>query len=264
MPDDGCAVGQVFQVRARAEDDVNGARYVQVAPLATIDPDRIDVYILNDTTQPLTVDGDGDGVCDRINPKLVPTSHPPTTSREVMKIRLGAVPPQGAADFTPDPSLATETRCDPGDEPRLPPILCRAEEPTLAISYGPKLPAIWSLEPVEPSGLRCFGNQIDAFANHIGGTSAGGGLPAPGWACIAVQATDKVGNTGVSAPLRVWIDYAGVQACPGVGAGAATDPPDCTGHYDEGTGSVTAARCTSRHFQQPAAGFELCLDGNCS
>ena len=264
MPDDNCAVGQVFQMRARAEDDVNGAGFLQVAPLATIDAARIDVYVLNDTSQPLTVDSDGDGVCDLINPKLVPTTNPPTTSREVLKIRLAPVPPQGAADFTPDPSLANEPRCDEGDDTSIPKLLCRPEEPTIAISYGPKLPAIWSLEPIEPDGLRCFGNQFDAYANHIGGTSAGGGLPAPGWACVAVQATDKVGNTGVSAPLRVWINYSGAQVCPAQAGGATSPPPDCTGHYDQPSDTVNGTACRSRRFSQPSAGPELCLDGNCS
>lgn len=266
MPDDNCAVGQVFELRARAEDDVNGAKFLQVAPLATIDPNHIDVYILNDTSQPLTVDSDGDGACDLINPHLIPTTNPPTSSREVLKIRLAAVMPQGQADFTPDPSLATETRCDPGNDLLLPPLLCRPEEPTLAISYGPTLPAIWSLEPVEPSGERCFGNQFDAYANHIGGTSAAGaGLPAPGWACIAVQATDMVGNTGVSAPLRVWIDYSGNQVCPAQSAGATSPPPDCTGRYNKQTDTVDATTCTSRGYSQPAgSGLELCLDGNCT
>lgn len=263
MPDDNCAVGQVFQMRVRGEDEVNGAGFVQVAPLATIDPALVNVYVLNDTSQALTVDSDGDGVCDLINPTLIPTTSPPTSSRQVLKIRLSPVQPQGAADFTPDPSLMNETRCGPGDDMELPKILCRVEEPTIAISYGPKLPAIWSLDPVEPSGLRCFGNQFDAYANHIGGTSAGGGLPPPGWACVAVQATDKVGNTGVSAPLRVWIDYSGQQVCPASQGGATSPPPDCTGHYDMPSGSVSASPCVSRHFTMPVAGPELCLDGNC-
>jgi hypothetical protein len=266
MPDDGCAVSQVFQVRARAEDDVNGARGLQVAPLATIDASRIDVFILNDTAQPLTVDSDGDGVCDVINPRLLPTTSPPTSSREVLKMRLSPVPPNGAADFTPDPSLAAagETRCAAGDDLDLPRVLCRASEPTIAISYGPHLPAVFSLDPIEPDGLRCFGNQFDAFANHIGGSSSrGAGSPPPGWACIAVQATDKVGNTGVSAPLRVWIDYDGAQVCPAQGNGATTPPPSCTGRFNVQTGTVEATPCTSRRYEQPAAGPELCLDGNC-
>ncbi|MBC8132518.1 MAG: hypothetical protein H7X95_06020, partial [Deltaproteobacteria bacterium] len=263
MPDDNCAVGQVFQIRARAEDDVNGARFLQVAPLAKIDPARIDVFVLNDTSQPLTVDSDQDGICDLINPKLVPTTSPPLTSREVLKIRLGAVAPQGAADFTPDPSLVSENRCSPGDDLDLPPILCRASEPTIAISYGPHLPAIWSLEPIEPMGLRCFGNQFDAFANHIGGsTSRGAGAPPPGWACIAVQATDKVGNTGVSAPLRVWIDYDGNQACPAQGNGATTPAPDCTGRFNQQTGAVDGTACTSRRYARSPS-LEICLNGTC-
>lgn len=264
MPDDNCAVGQLFQLRARAEDDVNGGRALQVAPLATIDPARIDAYLLDDTSQPLTVDSDGDGICDGINPRLIPTTSPPASSREVLKIRLAPVKPQGAADFTPDPSLLTEVRCNPGDDTDLPPLLCRASEPTIAISYGPKLPAIWSLEPVEPDGLRCFGNQFDAYANHLGGSSApGAGMPPPGWACIAVQATDLVGNTGVSAPLRVWIDYDGNQACPAQGHGATTPPPDCTGRFDKQTGAVDGTPCSSRRYARTGAELEICMDGNC-
>jgi hypothetical protein len=264
MPDDGCAVGQAFQLRARAEDDVNGARYLQVAPLATIDPEKIAIYLLNDTAQPLTVDSDGDGICDRINPQLVPTTNPPGAAREVLEIRLAAVPPQGAANFTRDPSLVGDSRCLPGDEPFLPKLLCRAEEPTIAISYGPGLAAVWSLEPIEPGGLRCFGNQFDAFANHIGGSrSRASGTAAPGWACIAVEATDKVGNTGVSAPLRVWIDYDGAQVCPAAAGGATSPPPNCTGHLDAKTGTISNVPCQSRRFDRPAEGPELCLDGRC-
>ena len=264
MPDDDCAVGQVFQLRARAEDDVNGARFLQVAPLATIDSTRISVFILNDSAQPLTVDSDGDGICDLINPRLIPTTSPPTSSREVLKIRLSPVPPQGVANFMPDSSVDGDLRCDKGDDPVLPKLLCRDEEPTVAISYGPKLPAIWSLDPIEPDGLRCFGNQFDAYANHIGGSrTRGNNTPAPGWACIAVQATDMVGNTGVSAPLRVWIDYDGEQTCPASSAGAIGSPPDCTGHVDLKTGTVTTTPCQSRKFSDAGGVPELCLNGNC-
>ena len=69
-----------------------------------------------------------------------------------------------------------------------------------------------------------------------------------GWACIAVQSTDKSGNTSVSPPLRVYINNngsnAGKQAQP-LGLGA---PPACTGSYDKNSDTVTpgaAARAGS-------------------
>ena len=39
------------------------------------------------------VDTDGDGNCDAINPKLIPTTQPPTMNNQVLKIRLPPRPP---------------------------------------------------------------------------------------------------------------------------------------------------------------------------
>ncbi|HEX9288375.1 MAG TPA: hypothetical protein VF904_02530, partial [Anaeromyxobacteraceae bacterium] len=49
-------------------------------PNAGIDPEKTSVYILDDATQPLIVDTDGDGFCDHINPHLIPTTQPPTST----------------------------------------------------------------------------------------------------------------------------------------------------------------------------------------
>ena len=118
MPADGCAVSQVFDLRARVQDTSNIAGGLKTAPISGLDPETIAVYVLDDTTQPLTVDGDGDGICDSINPKLVPTTSPPTKNNEVLKVRLTPVPKKGLADFTRDPSLspalAQRPYCIPG------------------------------------------------------------------------------------------------------------------------------------------------------
>ena len=111
MPNDGCMVPQVFDLRARIEDDGNRAAGLKVVPIAGIDPDQTNVYVWHvDTSDPnhaaaADVDTDDDGTCDAINPLLVPTSSPPTQSNQVLQIRLAGVPPAGSADFRPDSTL---------------------------------------------------------------------------------------------------------------------------------------------------------------
>ncbi len=80
MPNDGCMVPQLFDLRARIEDQGNHASGLKVTPIAGIDPDNTSVYILTDNTQPLVVDTDGDGYCDAINPLLV-ADHRPASPR---------------------------------------------------------------------------------------------------------------------------------------------------------------------------------------
>jgi hypothetical protein len=251
MPNDGCMVPQVFDLRARIEDDGNRAAGLKIVPIAGIDPDNTSVYILSDTSQPLVVDSNGDGSCDEINPLLVPTTDPPTMTNQVLKIRLGGIPPAGSADFdfqpgypplAQDPPLPLDAPCGPGTSTAPPHELCTFQQPTIAISYAGGDPAVWSVEPYDPA-FRCLGNQFDALANNI----------PEGWACIAVGTADKVGNKSVSAPMRVFIQYtenSGFCATPPVSAGA---PPTCTGKFLPSPdptmpGTTTGGACTARKF----------------
>ena len=86
MPGDGCAVPQVFDLRARIEDAGNRAEGLKHPPTAGVDPGTTGLYVLDDTAQPLVVDADGDGVCDAINPRLVPTTTPPVQSNQVLAV----------------------------------------------------------------------------------------------------------------------------------------------------------------------------------
>src|SRR6185295_367245 len=95
MPADRNVVPQVFELRARIEDDGNHAPGLKVTPISLVDPDKAAVYVLDDENQALIVDTDGDGWCDSINPLLVPTTEPPTDNNQVLKIRLTPVPPKG-------------------------------------------------------------------------------------------------------------------------------------------------------------------------
>ncbi|HVV49828.1 MAG TPA: hypothetical protein VHO06_09230 [Polyangia bacterium] len=256
MPNDRCAVPQVFDLRARIEDDGNHATGLKVVPIAGIDPDATSVYVLDvpdaSSNQPLVVDSDGDGNCDAINPLLVPTVGPLTQSDQVLKVRLAGVPPGGGADFRPDSSLPASAPCGQGTATAPPKVLCGAagfEQPTVAIAYANDLPAIWSVEPIDAD--LCFGDQFDTLANNI---------PQNQWLCIAVATTDLAGNKSVSAPIRVYVQYqenGGFCAAPPASAGP---PPTCTGTFDPAANTAATGSCQTRQF---GAGEYYCAPGGC-
>jgi hypothetical protein len=273
MPDDRCMVPQVFDLRARIEDDGNRAGGLKTVPISAVDPDNTAVYVLDDPTQVLVVDTDGDGYCDAINPKLVPTTQPLTDSRQVLKVQLSPVPKKGNADFRKDPTIAPpqfdpENDCVSGQDDNPPLALCGGNEPTIAISYANKLPAIWSLDPIDDQGY-CFGPQFDTYANNV---------HEDGWKCIAVATQDLNGNASTSAPIRVWLDY-NYDGQPGPGTPAppnaslpawcknppanAGTPPACTGTYDRGSDTVTPGPCKTRSFLSDIPQPELCFQGDC-
>jgi hypothetical protein len=252
MPNDGCMVPQVFDLRARIEDQGNDASGLKVTPIAGIDPNNTSVYILTDNTQPLVVDTDGDGYCDAINPLLAPTSGPLTQADQVLKIRLAGVTPTGSADFqvSPvDPGLPIASTCVQGKDTAPPKVLCNFEEPTIAIGYSDDLPAVWSVEPIDPD--RCLGNQLDTRANNI---------PEGQWACMAVGTADLAGNHSVSRPMRVFVNYSDAGGfCASPPAGSPPAPP-CTGSYDPASKTATVGGCQTLKFTGTAL---YCAPGDC-
>jgi len=256
MPNDRNVVPQVFDLRARIEDDGNHAPGLKGAPISLVDPDRTAVYVLDDESQALIVDTDGDGWCDAINPLLVPTTQPPTDNNQVLRIRLAPVTAAGVANFMSDSSLPappTTQFCRRGNDPTLPQPLCGGNQPTIAIGYTGNAaePAIWSLEDIDREW--CFGKQFDAYANNITDKS---------WACIAVQTTDFANNTGVSPPLRVYVDQTNAIPPGTIGPGT---PPNCTGTYDSMAKTVnTNAPCKTRRFErQPDNRDYYCFGREC-
>jgi hypothetical protein len=266
-PDDGCLVPQMFDLRARIEDAGNYAAGIKQIPISGIDPDVTAAYVLNDTSQPLVVDSDGDGNCDIINPKLIPTTSPPTDSHQVLKVRMRPVPPAGAADFRKDDSIGPDLACAPGEDTNPPLDICDAENPTVAISYiDAKTSTIWAVEPIAPDDPRyCFGSQLDTKANNIQ-ESGGSTTTMPGWRCIAVATADMNGNLSTSAPIRVWVDYkyGGLETFCAANPGGPTAMPSCTGTYDKATDTVSAKACATRNFKPRKAGTtEVCFNNIC-
>jgi hypothetical protein len=216
-------VPQVQFLRARIEDQGNGSTVPSApwVPVATVDPGSVYLYVLDDTQKALLVDSDGDGYCDDINPNVIPKGTAPQKG-EAVAVNMQSIQPGGAADF----QATTETPpagCDSwgtADEP--PDELCLPVLATYMTYYtNQSEPSIYTIPPVSGAGFECLGLPFDFGANLIN----------DGWACVATVAKDKLGNRGVSTPLRLWVDKKWLTKTTGYtpapsNAGAA---PSCTG-----------------------------------
>jgi hypothetical protein len=241
--DDGESIAQLSELRARVEDLGNGATTGNngiVIPKAGVDMARVQLFVLDDTSRALIVDTNGDGVCDDIDPTLVPTSIP-MAANEAAVINLAGLPADGAVRFTspvaPPFSGAAEASCfEDLDDTSVPAPICDISSPATRITkeqIGTD-PVIFSIAP--QTEIQCLGNAFDAAATNI----------SDGWACVAVRALDALGNVGISPPLRVCIDGDGNMAeCAAWGTIATIGLPDCTGTYSAATNTTNpAVDCT--------------------
>jgi Bacterial Ig domain len=243
--DDGELVGELVELRVRTEDRGNGASAPSgvFIPNAGVDPAAVSLYVLDDSDGALLVDTDGDGVCDAINPALVPTTVP-SADNETAVVSLVALGPAGNSFFSGNigavggnPEIA-DGQCiakdPPADTP--PNALCSTAAMTrqIATEFG-GLPEIFSIPPTNDP--QCAGNAFDSAATNI----------SDGWACVATVAKDTLGNVGVSPPLRICIDADG----------------DGTDANDGSTGtSLTSLGCAAVYGNKAAPGNRPdCTDG---
>lgn len=124
-------------------------------------------------------------------------------------------PPKADYDSTYSPSDPKCTTEMGGDATGL----CGGFSDLVVIPYNDPLkePFLYAVGEANPSDITCAGIDL-AFL-----TSA----QPDGWVCLAARAIDKVGNVGISPPLRVCVDdpaKAGTPAC----AIMSTTPPTCT------------------------------------
>lgn len=192
---DGSLVFPVSFVRARVEDRGNPTASYK----SGLDPESVQVWIRRGFDVALLVDTDNDGVCDSLNPDVLPGNQ--MGNLPAVAIDLASVAPTGSADY-----LATETfgspvppeyaACAPGDQRdpgdpvcdrvTIPRIIPDNDEPTGT------LPAIFVKAPATP--INCMGDPYDWQTSL-------NGIEGPG--CMAVRAADARGNASVSPPLRV-------------------------------------------------------------
>ena len=204
---DATVLGPVPSFRARIEDRTN-----RVSAISGVNDNDVQVYILDDETQFLLIDTDGNGICDSINPNFLPNN--PLGNQPAVVIDMTPVAATGAAFFPPLP--ATESLPDPyggfpfcyggdndngtGKDTEPPDEVCIGTTLTRVIpdNTDPNgvRPGIYGRAPL--TSLRCIGDRFDF---------PGAGIN-PGFACVAARATDNGGNESVSSPLRVCLDDA--------------------------------------------------------
>jgi hypothetical protein len=222
---EGAKLPQLMFLRARVEDAGNHANGAEIVPVATVDESTVRLYVKPLDGTPL-VTGSA-GICRSINSALHDVAAYSGGSLEVVVANLEPIPPGGSGDFTPFVDAQAPAACDLlGDlaltEP--PDLPCGHLSPMsqaryiLGQRYNWSETAIFGIAPVVAgSDLKCEGIQFDARQ-----------LP-DGWMCVAVAARDKLGNLGVSKPLRVCLDKqsTGVTACNSTPTLECSDPPDC-------------------------------------
>lgn len=245
-PNDGEVVPQLVELRARSTDlpNTGTANTTLFIPYAGVQ--RVQMYVLDDTTRPLVVDTDGDGFCDNINPDIKPTATP-VLATEAALVTLEAVPGGGAASFQPDTiGSSNAARCAPGNATETPEPLCFGELfATVAIDTPfTDEPEVFGIGPADM--FNCLGYAFDTVANNVD----------EGWACVAAVATDNLGNRSVSAPLRICVDANNSGDCGGgLGTTSSLTRPACTGTVTAGV--VTATACTPRAYGTVGNDFEI-------
>jgi hypothetical protein len=217
--DDLQNVNQLFDIRARIEDQGNSPLFgdYDVTPVSGIDDGRVQLLILDDTSQALVVDTNNDGKCDAVNPILTPTTTP-MSSTDALLINLVPIAVQGLANYLPyGPGFSATARCGQGTAGVAPDPLCGTSGLTTTMAYLTlSTPAIYTIPPIINDKLWNLGRQFDALGNHLN----------DGWVCLAVAVADKLGNLQVSRPLRICVDKDGQGDECGANRPA---PPDCTG-----------------------------------
>ncbi|MBA3464472.1 MAG: hypothetical protein H0T46_31360 [Deltaproteobacteria bacterium] len=234
-PNDGESVPQLIELRARITDvgntgTLNSTLYIPNAGVASAV-----LYVFDDTTKPLVVDTNADGVCDAINPQIVPATMP-MLANEAAVVALAGITPTGDATFGATTfGGGNATSCVAG-MPTAPPALCLGESSTIVIDTPfTDQTQVFGVPPID--GFNCLGFAFDARATNI----------SDGWACAATVVTDQVGNRSVSAPLRICIDSDGNRAeCSAWGTTTTANRPNCTGTVSAGV--VNNTPCTPRTF----------------
>ena len=262
--DDLQQVPQVTFIRGRFQDqgnDINSAPWV---PISGLDDTTAYIFVLDDTSKALVYDNDGDGWCDDINPEVIPAASKPGPN-EAVAVKLLPGTPIGSADFrhpylsslVDSPAVDAGTSVGPlppagctswGGASKMPDPLCPATSMSVMIPYsGSKRPAIYAIPPLGggKTGYTCSGLPFDFKANKI----------SDGWVCVAATIKDKLGNRGVTPPIRLYVNNSTSFTKPSdTLPGSAGAPPNCTGSMNKATGKVeTVKPCKFRNPRQGSA-----------
>jgi hypothetical protein len=244
---DGATVDDIFAVRARIQDRGNTAPGLLEELYSGLQASSIAAYVIHDDGMtPLAVDTNGDGICDNVNPQLVPSTTSAMKPGTALSVALVAMQATNSAYYPipanpPNIPLCNIWGLAPVTVPK--PICSRAGTgltvlvPTTDPSMGIKS-QIFTIPPTDPpTPDDCVGLQLDSTNK----------LP-EGATCLVTVATDNAGNTNVTAPLHVCIDrHAGGGTTDMAGDPCATYtlPKSCTGVWDKTKQMIVpGATCT--------------------
>jgi hypothetical protein len=194
--------------RALVWDETNYDTGLPYQFFAQADQSKVYLYVLLDRSKPLLVDKDKDAlhICDDVN----------TDSTQVAFKRLSPLAPNGNSvygkDFEAEPKPIGVTCASDGLSGSATP-LCPGSDMTRVIRHSmpTEEPVIYA---IPGSSQLCTGDGWTLSAT----------LPSEGWVCLAARAEDRVGNAGISPPLRLCYDKTpgdGVSPCTG-------QPPSCS------------------------------------
>jgi len=179
--------------RALVWDLTNFTENQKVLHYAGVDPMSVRLYAQDDATQPLLIDTDSDGVCDALA-----TEGTQGVVHAPVPIELHPLDASGDAVYsTTSPEI--EGVCSAvASNGSLIQSLCEqhVSDMTRVIDHAlseTKEAVVYTV--TSTSNLECTGKAVDIT-----------GAVANGWVCLAAEARDKVGNHGISAPIRVCLN----------------------------------------------------------
>jgi hypothetical protein len=226
---------QLLATKALVEDAGNTAPGQLARYFSGVDPASVQLVAIPAANAPLVVDLDADGVCDDVNPNLIPTLGMASAADQSIQLNMSSVPGPGTPDFgerADTPPTGCTRIGTPGTQS--PKVLCPSAGTSLQYivrNGSDPLPSVWTIPTVTTTPYGCIGLQFDTL-NRL----------EDGPVCMAVRGRDLTGNRGVSKPLRVCLRRMSMAGHPC----DTFTPPDCTGTYT--AGAATATPCTARTF----------------
>lgn len=205
-PNDGDRLTSYGYFRALVEDKTNEPPYDPNEPdpilyIAGVANETVEVHLQRDLSIPLLIDTNNDGICDEINDKEEDGTLLPEAKRP-RKIVLSPVTPTGSAwyrlqdeESEDNAACYAPTSASPVVQPSVPNTVCPLSPSftrVIPARTEGRPPAVYALRPTNTSTGACTGDywELAQIAN-------------PGWNCVAARVEDKVGNVGISEPLRI-------------------------------------------------------------
>jgi hypothetical protein len=218
---DGATTSDAFALfRAVVYERANIATGQPILYFSGTNQKSVALYIQPDTTQPFLIDTNNDNRCDAL-------------ARDDFKLQtLKPVGKAGVPDYAKDSTVAPDpggacTLLDPGT-PAKPLCSLQNSDMTIVVQHDvqPKdtEPVVYAMGGIlEPE---CTGSKWELHSATV--DQQGKPLSKDGWLCLAVKASDNLGNSDVSRPLRICFDdplVDGIPACAGPNPPPA---PSCT------------------------------------